>query len=92
MIPSPVKSLLSHGPYSETNMRHWNHTLVNACARYPNMRIFDWASATNDSWFISDGTHYTSEGYVQRAHLTDDALVHAFPAPGPEGSKGCVVH
>jgi hypothetical protein len=53
-----VKSLLASGPYSETNMELWNHTLVETCARYPNMRVFDWASVAKDSWFISDGTHY----------------------------------
>jgi peptidoglycan/LPS O-acetylase OafA/YrhL/lysophospholipase L1-like esterase len=87
-----AKSLLTNGPYSENNMQLWNRTLEQACGEYPNMRVFDWASATNDSWFISDGTHYTSEGYVQRARLTADALVHAFPASGAKGSKGCVVH
>jgi hypothetical protein len=86
-----VKSLLDSGPYAEPNMELWNRTLVQACARYPNMRVFDWASATNYGWFISDGTHYTSEGYAQRARLTADALVHAFPA-GRERAPGCVVH
>jgi hypothetical protein len=87
-----VKSLLASGPYSETNMELWNRNLVNACARYPNMRVFDWASVAKDSWFISDGTHYTSEGYAQRARLSATALVHGFPASGGEGGSGCVVH
>jgi hypothetical protein len=87
-----LKSLLDSGPYSEANMKLWNRTLVQACARYPNMRVFDWASATKYGWFISDGTHYTSAGYAQRARLTADALVHAFPASGTEKSSGCVVH
>lgn len=85
-----VKSLLVSGPYSKTNMKSWNRTLVDACARYPNMRVFDWASAANDSWFISDGTHYSPEGYAQRARLTAAALAHAFPASG--SSPDCVVH
>jgi hypothetical protein len=87
-----LKSLLVSGPYSEANMKLWNRTLLQACARYPNMRVFDWASAANDSWFISDGTHYTSAGYAQRARLTADSLVHAFPASGKEKDPGCVVH
>ena len=87
-----VKSLLTSGPYAESNMELWNRTLVQSCARYPNMRVFDWASATKYGWFISDGTHYTSEGYAQRARLTADALVHAFPASGSEKEPGCVVH
>ncbi len=87
-----LKSLLESGPYSEANMKLWNRTLVHACARYPNMRVFDWASLANDSWFISDGTHYTSAGYAQRAQLTADSLVDAFPASGRERGPGCVVH
>jgi len=87
-----LKSLLASGPYSETNMQLWDRTLVQACARYPNMRVFDWASVANDSWFISDGLHYTSEGYAQRARLTADSLVHAFPASGGERGQGCIVH
>jgi peptidoglycan/LPS O-acetylase OafA/YrhL len=86
-----LKSLLTSGPYAESNMELWNRTLVQACSRYPKMRVFDWASATKYGWFISDGTHYTSTGYAQRARLTADALVHAFPA-GTEKSPGCVVH
>ena len=61
-----VKTLLASGPYAESNMRLWDSTLRQACARYPNMRIFDWASVARDSWFISDGVHYTSTGYAAR--------------------------
>ena len=85
-----LKSLLTSGPYAEANMQLWDRTLMQACARYPNMRVFDWASKINDSWFISDEVHYTSTGYAQRARLTANALVHAFPASSK--SQGCVVH
>jgi peptidoglycan/LPS O-acetylase OafA/YrhL len=85
-----VKSLLDTGPYSQANMQEWNRTLIDACANYPNMRVFDWASLAEDSWYISDGTHYTSEGYRHRARLSADALAHAFPASGE--SSDCVVH
>jgi peptidoglycan/LPS O-acetylase OafA/YrhL len=84
-----VKSLVDTGPYSENNMRHWNRTIEDACAKYPNMRVFDWASLAEDSWYISDGTHYTSEGYRHRARLSADALAHAFPASGKRSD--CVV-
>ncbi|MDQ3833038.1 MAG: acyltransferase [Actinomycetota bacterium] len=87
-----VKSLLESGSYSEGNMELWNDTLAQACAKYPNMRVFDWASLANDSWFISDGIHYTSEGYAQRARLSADSLARAFPASGGEEGSGCVVH
>ena len=87
-----MRTLLEGGPYSEANMQIWDRTLEDTCASYPNMRIFDWASAVNDGWFISDGVHFTSEGYAERARLTADSLVHAFPASEEEGDSGCVVH
>jgi hypothetical protein len=84
-----VISLVSSGPYAEANMQHWNAALVRACSRYPNMRIFDWASVARHSWFISDGIHYTSAGYAARAELIADALARAFPSSGH--SSGCVI-
>ena len=59
------------------------------------MRVYDWAAAAKDSWFISDGIHYTSAGYAARARLIAQALARAFPASaggaqaGPRAS--CVV-
>ncbi len=84
-----VRSLVTSGPYAEENMEKWNQTLEANCDKYPNMRVFDWASRTRDDWFIEDGTHYTSEGYRHRARLTANALAHAFPASGE--SPSCVV-
>jgi peptidoglycan/LPS O-acetylase OafA/YrhL/lysophospholipase L1-like esterase len=84
-----VKSLLVSGPYAESDMQAWNAALRQACARYPNMRIFDWASVAAGSWFISDGIHYTSAGYAARARLIAAALAQAFPGSGR--SNGCVI-
>jgi peptidoglycan/LPS O-acetylase OafA/YrhL len=86
-----VKSLLADGPYSEQNMQLWNRAIVDTCSKYPNMRVFDWASLAEDSWFISDGTHYTAEGYRHRARLTADALAKGFPASGEYQGSSCVV-
>lgn len=91
-----VKSLVRGGPYAEANMERWDEGLVRACSRYPNMRIYDWASAVEDRWFIPDGIHYYSPGYAARAHLIADALATAFPAAGSSGAagdstSGCVV-
>ncbi len=85
-----VKTLLSSGPYAETNMQKWNQALSSACARYPNMRVYDWAAAAREEWFIDDGIHYTSAGYASRAHLIANALAEAFPDGGPP-SPSCVV-
>jgi peptidoglycan/LPS O-acetylase OafA/YrhL len=74
-----VKSLLSSGPYAEKNMQAWNSALLRACHTYPNMRVFDWAALVKRQWFIPDGIHYTSAGYVQRSQLIAQALALAFP-------------
>jgi peptidoglycan/LPS O-acetylase OafA/YrhL/lysophospholipase L1-like esterase len=87
-----VKSLVASGPYAETNMEDWDRALLAACAKYPNMRIFDWASVVRDNWFIDDGIHYTSPGYKARAHLIAKALAKAFPVGSKTGSPNCVVH
>jgi peptidoglycan/LPS O-acetylase OafA/YrhL/lysophospholipase L1-like esterase len=84
-----VISLLNSGPYAEPNMQSWNAALRQECSKYPNMRVFDWASLAKPSWFISDGIHYTPAGYAQRAQQIAQALAKAFPAKGK--SKGCVV-
>jgi peptidoglycan/LPS O-acetylase OafA/YrhL len=75
-----VKSLLSSGPYSEQNMMLWNQALQEELPHYPNMRLYNWPAVVQNSWYISDGIHYTSYGYMQRARLIADALATAFPA------------
>jgi peptidoglycan/LPS O-acetylase OafA/YrhL len=84
-----VKSLLSSGPYAEVNMARWDRALISACARYPNMRVYDWAAQVRTKWYISDGIHFTSIGYKHRAKMIADALARAFPQVGQ--SAGCLV-
>jgi lysophospholipase L1-like esterase len=84
-----VISLLNSGAYSEANMQLWNQTLQQACSKYKNMRIFNWASLAQPGWFISDGIHYTPAGYAVRAQQIAEALARAFPATGK--SQGCTV-
>jgi peptidoglycan/LPS O-acetylase OafA/YrhL len=83
-------TLVQSGPYAESGMRHWNADLVARCSRYPNMRVFDWAHYAKARWFIPDGIHYYSPGYVARAHLIARGVLHAFPAGEPP-SASCVV-
>ncbi len=75
-----VKSLVPSGPYSETEMMLWNEALAEELPHYPNMRVYDWPAVVQNSWFINDGIHYTSYGYVRRARLIANALATAFPA------------
>jgi peptidoglycan/LPS O-acetylase OafA/YrhL/lysophospholipase L1-like esterase len=84
-----VKSLLTSGPYAETNMARWDQTLLKECAKYPNMRVYNWAAEVETKWYISDGIHFTSIGYKHRAKMIADALATAFPATGQ--SAGCLV-
>jgi peptidoglycan/LPS O-acetylase OafA/YrhL len=85
-----ITLLPSDNPYSEDGMQRWNHALLNSCSRYPNMRIFDWASYAKPKWFISDGIHYYSPGYVARSHDIAKGLAHAFPQGRPP-SASCAV-
>jgi hypothetical protein len=84
-----LRSLLVNGPYSEANMLTWDNTLLRACARYPNMRVFNWAAYAKTKWYISDGVHFTSAGYAVRGRMIAQALARAFPKTGH--STGCLV-
>ena len=85
-----VISLLHSGPYAESNMAKWNTALMQACAKYPQMRVFNWAALAKRHWFINDGIHYTSLGYEHRAKDIANGLAMAFPASGPSAS--CLVN
>jgi lysophospholipase L1-like esterase len=85
-----VVSLLSRGYYEEPGMERWNRALLAACNTFPTMRVFDWAGVARNSWFIDDGIHYTTPGYVNRTHLIARALLEAFPRGRPPAA-GCVV-
>jgi len=78
-----VRSLETDGPYAQVNMARWDRALLAACDRYPNMRVYDWASDVKDDWFIEDGIHFTSLGYAARGRLIANALKAAFPAGAP---------
>ena len=77
-------------PYSEQDMQHWNQALLADCTQYPNMRVFDWPSYAKPKYFIPDGIHYYSPGYVARSHDIARGLAHAFPAGGPPNTS-CLV-
>jgi len=78
---------LSSGPWAEANEQAWDNALVSALARYPNMRIFNWAAVAKPGWFLSDGIHYNSAGCAARAQAIADALARAFPARGHSSSQ-----
>jgi hypothetical protein len=83
-------TLVRSGPYAESGMLQWDQALLDGCQRYPNMRVFDWPYWAKPRWFIPDGIHYYSPGYVARSHLIARALAEAFPE-GALPSSGCVV-
>ncbi|MFN8112730.1 MAG: acyltransferase family protein [Solirubrobacterales bacterium] len=75
-----LKSLVPSGPTSSANMESWDRSLLTACNRYPNMRVYDWASQARDEWYAEDGVHFTAEGNAERAADVAAALLAAFPA------------
>jgi hypothetical protein len=83
-------TLLRSGPYSEPDMQRWNRALLQACKRHPTMRAFDWPAWAEPRWFIPDGIHYYSPGYVARAHRISQGLADAFPEGGPLNAS-CLV-
>ena len=78
-----VRSLVTSGPYAAANMAAWNAALLAACDRYRNMRVFDWASAVRDEWFIPDGIHFTTPGYAARAPLHRKRDAQGLPGGAP---------
>jgi hypothetical protein len=85
-----TKTLKEKGPYQNANMASWNDTVVKACARHANMRVYDWASEVHDDWFTTDGIHFNTLGYRERAARIAKALARAFPKEGSPPVE-CVV-
>jgi hypothetical protein len=73
---------LDSGAWSQANEQAWDNTLISALARYPNMRIFNWASVAQPGWFLPDGIHYNPVGCESRAEAIAHALARAFPRYG----------
>ncbi len=78
---------LSSGPWSGANEQLWDATLVSALARYPNMRILNWAAVAQPGWFLPDGIHYNPAGCAARAQAIAQGLARAFPAHGHSQSQ-----
>lgn len=70
---------LQRGTFKESSYPPWNKGLVTACSRYPDMRVFDWASAYKNAWIGSDGIHSTKTGYQHKAQLMAQAMAIGFP-------------
>ena len=85
-----VKTIVATSPYADAQMQKWNAGLLAACKRWPNMRIYDWRSEVQNSWYISDGIHFSSLGSQQRAKRIAGALTRAFPQGGAS-PKSCLV-
>lgn len=89
-----VKTITTTGSWRDEVMPPWNEALLDACERYDNLRVYDWASDVEDDWFDLDGVHQNGPGYAQRARLIADALAIAFPGPAataetPTAGAGC---
>lgn len=87
---STSKTLVTRGPYKNENMEGWNRALRDACGRYPNMRVYDWAAEVKDGWFMADGIHPNSAGCKAKAAGFAAALASAFPS-GRSPASSCFV-
>lgn len=68
------------GYYDSDNMILWNNALTAAKARWPNLRVFDWAAiAGKGTAPFADGIHHTTAGYAVRNKAITEALVTFFP-------------
>jgi peptidoglycan/LPS O-acetylase OafA/YrhL/lysophospholipase L1-like esterase len=85
-----TRTLHDGGPYANAHMQSWTQALTQACARHPNMRVYDWAGEVKDEWFSKDGIHPGSTGYHERAARIARALARAFPKHGAPPA-GCLV-
>ena len=86
-----TKTLKDKGPYQNANMTAWNRALTDACPRHSNMHVYDWASEVKHDWFTSDGIHFNTVGYRERAIRIAKALARAFPKDDKPPSE-CFVH
>jgi hypothetical protein len=80
---------VSTGPWAEANQQLWDSTLVSALAKYPNMRILNWAALAQPGWFLPDGIHYDPAGCAARSQAIAEGLARAFPQSGQ--SRGQIV-
>jgi hypothetical protein len=81
-----TRTELSAGPWAQAHEQAWDDALHQTLARYPNMRIFNWAAVAQPGWFLPDGIHYNSAGCADRARAIADALARAFPLHGHSAS------
>jgi hypothetical protein len=86
-----LKGRRSGGPWGAASLAAWNKALLEVCADFPNMHIYNWAGDVKKTWYISDGIHQNSEGYKYRAQFIADALAIAFPASSASAPDGCLV-
>jgi hypothetical protein len=80
-------TMLNSGPWSGANEQLWDSALVSALARYPNMRILNWAAVAQPGWFLPDGIHYNGAGSAARAQAIAEGLARAFPRYGHSVSQ-----
>jgi lysophospholipase L1-like esterase len=65
----------STGHWSNANMELWNQALRDAGERWPNLRVFDWASiARTGAAPFADGIHHTKQGYAVRNRAIAEAV------------------
>lgn len=77
--PTTATSSSLRGPYADVNMRRYDHELLEATKRYPNLRLYDWHAEVDPAWREPDGIHDVRRGSRERALMYARALAVAFP-------------
>ncbi len=76
-----VRTNTDVGAYANANMERFNRDLRDAQAKYPKLRIYDWAAESRPEWFAAgDFAHYGAVGNAERSKRFAAALAQAFPA------------
>lgn len=78
------------GPYADSNMQRYDHELLEATKRYPNLRLYDWRAEADPAWREPDGIHDVRRGSRERALMYSRALAVAFPRGLPTNTSTVV--
>lgn len=85
--PTITTTTPANPAFSKANMDKFNAAIKAAAAKYPNLKVYDFAAQAKPEWTAGDGIHYTTAGAVARNKMIADALAAEFPAQEPAPQK-----
>lgn len=84
-VTSVTQAWVNNPLYANKNMAAFNEKVVAATKRYPNLRVYDWASEAlpHPEWFLQDdANHNNGTGSSAKARGISRALAVAYPKGG----------